>query len=315
MALLSPSVTIGIDVSSDTLDVAVLVERQVTTSAFANTCSGVTDMIAWLRGQAVVTAPVIIESTGSLHWVACLLLSEAGFSVHLINPLLTKKYQRSSIRNAKSDPIDAKRLAEIGRLEDGLPRFLDTRETLSQRRYHSLLKQLQQTKQSLSRSYHDAIKAADAIGTTLQIDCLEGCLRQLEEAIEVLKSVIAQHADPLAEAAAAIPGISRFQASVLSTAIRHREFANREQLTAFFGLDVAVRRSGKWQGKEKLSKRGNAFYRHILFQIGWSLMMNNPVYKEYYDSLRDRDKHYYTAINATARKFLRQFFRLYREFS
>ena len=42
--------------------------------------------------------------------------------------------------------------------------------------------------------------------------------------------------------------------------------------------------------------------------------MNDPAYKEYYQSIRNRDKHYYTVIIATARKFLRHFFRLYQEF-
>ena len=157
------------------------------------------------------------------------------------------------------------------------------------------------------------MKSADAIGVSLDLSCLEACLKQLEEAVVVLRQIIEGSADELAEKVAGMPGISRFQATVLSTAIRNRTFDTRDQLTAFFGLDVAPRQSGQWRGKERLTKRGNPFYRQVLFQMGWGLMMNNPTYKEYYQSLRDRDKHYYTAIIATARKFLRHYFRLYQE--
>ena len=79
-------------------------------------------------------------------------------------------------------------------------------------------------------------------------------------------------------------------------------------------MDVCQRQSGQWRGAQRLSKRGNPYYRQVLFQIGWSLWRNNETYRQYFDSLRDRDKHYYTAIIATARKFLRHFFRLYQEF-
>lgn len=43
--------------------------------------------------------------------------------------------------------MDAVRLAEIGQLEKGLPQFFDTGETLSAKRYHSLLAKLQKTRQ------------------------------------------------------------------------------------------------------------------------------------------------------------------------
>lgn len=304
---------VGIDVSGATLDAGILKGKTKSTTAFPNTREGIEALIVWLREQGIADAPVVLESTGSLHWLACLLLAEHGFSVCLINPLITKKYQRASVRNAKTDKIDALRLAEIGTLERELPRFFDTRETLSQKRYQSLLAKLSKTKQELSRAYNDAVKSADAIGISLDLACLESCLQQLEEAAVVLKKIIEGSADALAEKAAEIPGISRFQATVLSTAVQNRTFATRDQLTAFFGLDVAPRQSGQWRGKARLTKRGNPFYRQVLFQIGWGLMMNNPTYKVYYQSLRDRDKHYYTAIIATARKFLRYYFRLYQK--
>ncbi len=115
----------------------------------------------------------------------------------------------------------------------------------------------------------------------------------------------------MAEKLTEIKGISKFQASVLCNAVSDRTFENRDQLIAFFGLDVRKRESGMWRGREKLSKRGNSFYRMILFQLGWSLKSHNDEFRAYYQRLRADDKHYYTCIIATARKFLRFFFAHY----
>lgn len=304
-------VSAGIDVSKQTLDAAlILANGQVFQSTFPNSESGIQKILEWLTEHKFSTdAPIVVESTGSLHWLVCLLLTEQGYSVRLINPIITRKYQAASIRNTKTDSVDALRLAEIGRLEQNLPCFFDTREQLSTKRYHSLLAKLQQVRQQLNRAYEDALEAGSSIGAELDLSCISVCLDQLAEAIKVLKRMIESSATDLAKKLAEIPGISLFQAAVLCTATEGRIFSNRDQLTAYFGLDVRQRQSGQWQGRQKLSKRGNPFYRHVLFQLGWSLQRNNPTYREYYEKLfKQEGKHYYTAILATARKFLRYFF-------
>ena len=131
----------------------------------------------------------------------------------------------------------------------------------------------------------------------------------IQEAMEILKKMISKQASPLAKELAKISGISLFQATTLCLATENRVFETRDQLIAFFGLDVRQRQSGMWRGTQRLSKRGNPYLRKILFQLGWSLCMNNPEYKEYYNhQYKEKDKHYYTAIIATARKFLRYYF-------
>jgi len=121
--------------------------------------------------------------------------------------------------------------------------------------------------------------------------------------------MITDQASDAAKELSAIPGISLFQAAVLCTAVEGRSFASKDQLVAFFGLDIRVQQSGAWRGKERLSKRGNSYYRQILFQLGWSLQRNNEIFRQYFDHVyREQEKHYYTALLATARKFLRYFY-------
>jgi len=311
-ATLHTAVSVGIDVSKATLDVAIASQDgEVFSHTFVNeTEENMQHLAAWLREHDVSPqTPIVVESTGSYHWLCCLSLTEQKFSVRLINPLLTKKYQKASIRGAKTDRIDARRLADIGRMEQDLPLFFDSRETLSRKRYLSLLHKVEKARQQLKRAHDDAVAAGHSIGMTLDLSCIDACLVQLEEAMRVLKKMITDQASPAARELAAIPGISLFQATVLCTAVEGRTFGSKDQLVAFFGLDIRARQSGAWQGREHLSKRGSSYYRLILFQLGWSLQRNNPTFQAYFDHVyREQDKHYYTALLATARKFLRYFY-------
>ena len=305
--------SVGIDVSKTKIDVAILTDTTETkTKRFAQTEKELRELVLWLKECGVQKdTPIVVESTGSYHWLSCLLLSEAGYLVHLINPLLTKRYERSSIRGAKTDTVDAKRLAEIGIIEQDLPLFFDTRESLSARKYHSLYAKVQKVKQQLSRAYKEATESAEKIGISLNLASIHNCLKQIEITLKILKEIIEENASELSEKVAEVKGVSKFQASLLCNAVAGRTFESRDQLIAFFGLDVRVRQSGNFRGKEKLSKRGNSFYRLILFQLGWSLARHNELFQQYYQRLRDNDKHYYTCILATARKFLKFFFAQY----
>jgi len=301
--------SVGIDVSKDTL-VVCLHSSSFHRYQCSNTQAGIEDLIAWMKAQPVLdNCPVVIESTGSYHWLVCLCLREQEFDVRLINPIITKKYQRASVRNAKTDRIDAERLAEIGQLEPDLPCFFDSREQLSHKRCQSLIHKLESVKQELQRAYKDALQSFERIGIDINLECIENALKQIEESLKVLKRIVETNADDTArELAQTIKGLSLYQVAVLLTAVEGRNFESREQFIAFFGMDVGRRQSGTWQGQERLSKRGNPYYRKILFQLGWSLQRNNEMYHSYYQQIRDRGKHYYTAILATARKFLRFLF-------
>src|SRR5437870_11762377 len=61
---------------------------------------------------------VLIEATGVLHpnWSAA--LTKAGYAVAVINPLIARRLYRveNSIRDNKTDPIDARGLCAIGAL-------------------------------------------------------------------------------------------------------------------------------------------------------------------------------------------------------
>lgn len=67
-------------------------------------------------------------------------------------------------------------------------------------------------------------------------------------------------------------------------------FRKPKQLYAYFGLDPAVKESGKFKGtKVSMSKRGSRIARRVIYAIALSSVgvSNNPVLKEYYNKKKE----------------------------
>ena len=71
--------SVGIDVAKATIEVAVMSKTQETTvKSFSNeTESSMKNLIRWLRENDVnKETPIVVESTGSYHWLSRLILIE-----------------------------------------------------------------------------------------------------------------------------------------------------------------------------------------------------------------------------------------------
>lgn len=215
----------GIDVSKGKLDVCIKDEKGdiYFSETFPNTETGVEKM----QKKIPKESKIIVESTSHYHWLVCLKLSESLFEVYVINPLLTKKYERASIRGAKTDAIDACRLADIARMENNLTSFFDSKEMLAKKRYKSLLAKLSHVKQELKRSHKSALEALETVGVAVDLGMIEKSISAIESAIDSLKRMLEKDADALAKRTAQVPGVSLFQGTVLSTAVSGRVFETR----------------------------------------------------------------------------------------
>ena len=302
-------ISIGIDVSKETLVVSGLspLRTAIRPRQFANSRAGVRSLIAFLKQQGTAaTAPCVIESTGDYHLLPALMLSTAGYTVKCINPLITKKYQRLSIRDAKSDGVDAVRLAEIGEREPGLFDFEATLPTIMRKKHVMFLAKLERTKQSLSRQVAHMRETATQLGFSVDLSDADDAIASIERQRKQLVSEIERTADARTiKLADGINGVSREKAAILDTLLAGRIFTNKNQLVAFCGFDVCARRSGIWKGREHLSKRGNSVLRKALYATAWGLARNDPEYRTYFQTLRARKLHYTTCLIATARRFLR----------
>lgn len=300
---------IGIDVSGAKLDLAIrFSDLSYREGSYENNTRGIRSILSVLkREETAKAAPLVIESTGNCHLQSALMIKQSNYAVKVINPVLTRKFQKSSIRNAKSDKIDARRLADIAYIEPSLPDFEDNIENISTKKLTSYLSHLENVRQRMTSSLKQLEQTRKLLKIDIDLKPITKAMEKIEEQMEIIANSLKRGLPEIAkQIVRETKGISEKQMAVLLALIGNKKFKSRNQLVAYVGLDIALRQSGSWQGKQKLSKRGNGYARKILYQIAWSLKQNNEHYKIYFNRLKNENKkHYNTAMVATARKFLR----------
>jgi len=144
-----------------------------------STGAGLAELLARLKQHVVdpQTLLVLIEATGMLHlnWSAA--LCKAGYTVVVINPLIARRLYtlQNSIRDNKSDPIDARQLCGLGQLHgqelQSLYRFALKPEQVGLQRLHSVRKAVRKSLSNLKKSYRSLLDLSfPELGNLLEID-------------------------------------------------------------------------------------------------------------------------------------------------
>jgi transposase len=102
-------VFVGVDVSKDSLDVAIGSEKQILT--YANDQKGVDALIEEL--SRIGPELIVFESTGGYERLAASSFVEAGLSVVIVNPRQVRDFAKSAGILAKTDAIDARVIARF----------------------------------------------------------------------------------------------------------------------------------------------------------------------------------------------------------
>ena len=100
---------VGIDVSKDRLDVAVLGKKA--TVHFANTKNGIAQLVRHMK--QLKPKFIVVEATRGYEEVLVLALFEAGLPVALVSPQRVRQYAKGLL--AKTDKLDAQTLADYGK--------------------------------------------------------------------------------------------------------------------------------------------------------------------------------------------------------
>ena len=109
-------ISVGIDVSKEKSTVCVLKpygEIVMKPKDVQHTESELSKLVGELQ-ELQEEIRVVMEATGAYHLPILSYLKEKGFFVALVNPLEMKRYRCQGIRNAKTDRIDSKIIANYG---------------------------------------------------------------------------------------------------------------------------------------------------------------------------------------------------------
>ena len=84
------------------------------------------------------------------------------------------------------------------------------------------------------------------------------------------------------------------------------DFKNTAQIIKYAGLNIKLKQSGKYKGKDKISKKGRALLRKILYQLTFtSLIKKSGCYHEYFKAKKKQMGNGIEAIVAVMRKALK----------
>lgn len=300
---------IGIDVSKDTFVVAYSSDKNSKTKTFKNSTKGIHEFIHTISKEE---HHCVLEATGNYSALLVYLLSEAGITTSLENPLKVKNFARVMLSTIKTDEVDARLIALYGEKMNPSPYVLrsDAILTLKQKRtvIRQLKKQLIATK-NLKGSmevlpFFDS-KCKKSVEKTISF--LEKQIKNLEEDLSsVAHSVYKKQMELLTS----IKGIGVTLAAALIMATGgFTYFNNAKQLTRYLGLSPTYQQSGTSVNiKGHINRNGDSSLRSQLYVAAFSSLRCNTECRACYDRLRSNGKPGKVAVIAVANKLIRQAF-------
>lgn len=299
-----PCVFFGVDVASSHLDICSYGSSAV--KRIANTPSAISAWLTSLPAGSVIA----MESTGSYHRALANSAYCAGFAVHLLNPRDVRSYARGLGARGKTDRLDAQVIARYAAHEHGQLRLWQPQSAQQQvlddllRRRAVLIKCQQQLRMS-------------AAGCPAVLATLEPLMQELAHTLKAFDAQIAaaiQTVDASKQDFACItsvPGIGLLSGAALLGVFRRLATARADAVIAFLGLDPRPMDSGHKVGVRRLSKRGPAEWRRLLFNAAMSAAATKA-WKGCYEHERSKGLSRTAALNVLARKMVRVAFSLFK---
>ena len=286
----------GIDVAKNELVVAVADHPQYSKTV-PNQASAIQ---AWLDGLPG-DARIAVESTGRYHGLLVELAQADGFAVYVLNARDVHYYARALGQRGKTDRSDAEVIsrylrehhARLHPFAAGTPAEQEIQKLLRSRSRVTV------QRQALLRSLEGVV----GLQTTALTDELDRVLKQIDQRIAALIASEPELAD-CARRLGTIPGVGAQGAAWLTCLLRRIPFTGSDAVVAYSGLDPRARDSGQMRGRRRLSKRGPAALRRLLFMMAFSAS-RSKVFQAEYKAFRARGLSSTAAIVVLARKLLR----------
>lgn len=289
---------IGIDVSKDRLDVAVLPSGEA--FATGRDAAGLDTLLARLRPLA--PGLVALEATGGFETVVAATLGAAGLPVAVVNPAQVRAFGTALGQRAKSDPIDARLIARFAATTRPEARPLPDEATarladlVSRRRQiiAMMVAERQRQKRFAERRLQKSIARL--------LDALQRELSEVEAGIDddIRGSPAWREKEDLL---ASVPGVGPVIARTLIAEMPELGRLDRRQIAALAGLAPWTRQSGQWRGRSFIGG-GRASVRAALHMGAITAGQHNPVLKAFRQRLLDAGKAKKVALVAVARKLL-----------
>ena len=291
-----PSIYVGIDVSSQRLDVAISDDP---VESFANDDAGV---VALCQRLSVVSCELIVlEATGGYEALAVATLAGAGLPVRVINPRQVRDFAKATGLLAKTDALDARLLRQFA--ERIRPVVLPHKSQATQE-LAALVARRRDLVQMLTAEKNRLKLATRVVGRDISahIRFLE---KRINDSDDELKRRIESYDDfrITDELLRSVPSVGPVSSSTLIALLPELGVLPHRQIVALVGLAPLNDDSGKRLERRRIWG-GRAEVRAVLYMATICALRSNPVIRTTYQRLVAAGKPKKVAIVACMRKLL-----------
>lgn len=305
---------LGIDVSKNKLDVALLINGKTRSKVVENKAAGHVELLEWLGKSKASPSElhVCMEATGVYHEPVAIALHDAGIKVSVVNPGCVKGFgYGENIRN-KTDSADAGLIARYCLAMSPAPWTPPPPEQRELRAWTARVQSLKAMRQQEENRWE-----------ALKVTGMEAVRAHVEEHIDWMSAEIAKLEDQIndhidrhpglkrdADLMRSIPGVSHATiARVLGHIGDVRRFESAKAFAAFLGVTPKQRTSGtSLKGRTMISRTGSAELRAALFMPAMVAARFNPILVQFADRLRAKGMANKAVIGAVMHKLTHQIY-------
>ena len=300
------TITLGIDISKDSLDVALYQDDNYRVGTFSNNKDGFRALAKWLKKQDGKGAHVCIEATGQYGEAVAMFLHKRDYPVSIVNPAGIKAYAESRLRRTKSDREDARIIAHYCATQEP---HLWAPPPPEVQELRALCRRLESLKADRTRELNRKKSglSSETVLTTIEehIAFLDGQIAALKKRI---KDLINRHPElrEQHDLLTSIPGIGdQTAAHFLAEVPDLSRFESAGKLAAYAGLTPYQHDSGSSVHRPgRLAKIGNTRFRTAFYMPALAAMTHNPIIVCLVERLRAGGKKPMTIVGAVMRKLV-----------
>jgi transposase len=302
---------VGVDVSARELVVALRDGSEATMERVSNDAAGHRQLQGRLRAlHAPVTICLEASGTYSLDVAVALARPQAGWQLSLVNPRLARRFAESLGQRSKTDPVDARVLAEYAERMQPEPWQPPCAAALRLRTLTRLIAAL--VRQGMQHKNRQHALSASAALPALLVRELQAQLAFLDKRIRFLRRQALRQIQRQPELLRCwqrlqtIPGVGEASGlAILGELAVLPATLDQRQWVAHSGLDPKQHRSGSSvERKTRISKAGNRYLRAALYMPALVAVQHDPGLRGFYQRLLARGKAKLQALVAVMRKLL-----------
>jgi len=307
---------IGIDVSKDTLDLALITGNEVKTSVqIANTVAAAKKAVKELVKQfgcKLENTIFCMEHTGIYNNHLLTALQSLKAQIWLENPTQIK--YSLGLQRGKNDCLDAKRIALYAyKNRDNVKLWTAPREVITKlKKLNTLRDRLVAAKKMLSTLVNEEKAFVDKATYKLLCEHTQKSQKALKNDLNKINKTILnviredEQLSKLFEEVASVPGVGQVTATELIVATNEfKNFSSAKQIACYAGVVPFEYRSGSSiRSRAKVSHKANKYLKTLLHLAALKAIQFTGRFKDYYERKVREGKNKMAVLNAVRNKII-----------